>query len=59
MKDYADQNRSVREFAVGDLVYLKLQPYRQVTVAIRKNLKLSAKFFGPYKILDKIGKVAY
>ncbi|KAL8121346.1 hypothetical protein AgCh_018182 [Apium graveolens] len=59
MKSYADSNRSERVFAVGDWVYLKLQPYRQVTVAIRKNLKLSAKFFGPYEILEKIGSVAY
>lgn len=59
MKSYADQNISEREFAVGDWVYLKLQPYRQVTVAIRKNLKLSAKFFGPYKIEERVGKVAY
>lgn len=54
MKSYADNNRSERQFLVGDWVYLKLQPYRQVTVAIRKNLKLSAKYFGPYKVLDKV-----
>lgn len=59
MKSYADIKGSEREFNIGDWVYLKLQPYRKVTVAIRKNLKLSAKFFGPYKILEKIGKVAY
>lgn len=59
MKSYADQQRSERVFVVGDWVYRKLQPYRQVTVAIRKNLKLSAKFFGPYMILEKIGNVAY
>lgn len=59
MKSYADAKRSEREFAVGDWVYLKLQPYRQVTVAIRKNLKLSARYFGPYEILEKVGAVAY
>lgn len=59
MKAYADAKRSERQFQKGDWVYLKLQPYRQVTVAIRKSLKLAAKFYGPYEIVDKIGLVAY
>lgn len=59
MKSYADANRSEREFQVGNWVYLKLQPYRQITVAVRKNLKLSAKYFGPYKVIEKVGPVAY
>lgn len=59
MKTYADNHRSEREFQVGDMVYLKLQPYRQVSVAIRKNLKLAAKYFGPYLALEKISAVAY
>jgi hypothetical protein len=41
IKQMADKNRSEREFLVGDLVFLKLQPYRQNTVALRKNLKLN------------------
>lgn len=59
MKHYADAKRSERSFQPGEWVYLKLQPYRQVTVAIRKNLKLAAKYFGPYEILEQIGPVAY
>ena len=37
MKHQADKHRSKREFAVGDSVYLKLQPYIHTTVAARSN----------------------
>nr|GEX27634.1 hypothetical protein [Tanacetum cinerariifolium] len=59
MKTYADKKRSEREFAVGDLVYLKLQPYKQLTLRVHKQHKLSAKFLGQFKVVQKIGKVAY
>ncbi|KAL0319955.1 UNVERIFIED_CONTAM: hypothetical protein Sradi_5257000 [Sesamum radiatum] len=59
MKSYADKKRTEREFEVGDEVFLKLQPYKQTSIALRKQLKLSAKYFGPYKFLERIGKVAY
>jgi len=59
MKSQADKGRSEREFSVGDMVYLKLQPYIQTFVASRTNQKLAFHFFGPFKILQKVGKVAY
>ncbi|KAL2245946.1 UNVERIFIED_CONTAM: Retrovirus-related Pol polyprotein from transposon 17.6 [Sesamum indicum] len=59
MKVYANKKRIEREFNVGDEVLLKLQPYKKASVALRKNLKLSVRYFGPYPVIEKVGKVAY
>ena len=59
MKHYADKLWSEREFIVGDWVYLRLQPYKQSSLALQRNMKLSPRFYGPFQVIEKMGKVAY
>ena len=46
------------EFKVGDYVYLKVSPMRGIK---RFNVKgkLSPRYVGPFKIMDRRGEVAY
>jgi hypothetical protein len=59
MKRQADQNKSEHSFSVSDLVYMKLQPYVQTSLVPRSHQKLAFRFFGPYRIIARIGSVAY
>lgn len=55
MKQQEDGHRRELEFQVGDYVYLKLQPYRQTSLATRQNEKLAPKFYGPYEFIQRVG----
>ncbi|KAJ0585794.1 putative nucleotidyltransferase, Ribonuclease H [Helianthus annuus] len=59
MKLHADKKRRDVQFSVGEWVYVKLKPYRQLSVASRIHQKLATKFFGPFQIVEKLGPVAY
>lgn len=58
MKAQADKGRVERQSSISDLVYLKLQPYDQMTIACHSNQNLSFKYFGPFKILQRVAIVA-
>ena len=58
-KLYANKHRIEQSFEVGDLVYLRLQPYRQSSLKNKGVEKLKPRFYGPYRIIRKVGEVAY
>lgn len=59
MTCYANKKRTHREFEVGEEVFLKFQPYRQMSLEKRVNHKPSLKYYGPYKMIKRVGKVSY
>ncbi|GKD84641.1 hypothetical protein Tco_1355795 [Tanacetum coccineum] len=46
------------EFQVGDRVMLKVSPWKGV-VRFGKPGKLNLRYVGPFKVLEKVGSVAY
>eukprot|EP00253_Pinus_taeda_P017969 PITA_17969 len=58
-KLYADRGWVERQFEVGDMVYLRLQPYRQSSLKQKGAKKLKPRFCGPYRVIRRIGQVAY
>ncbi|GJT76279.1 putative reverse transcriptase domain-containing protein [Tanacetum coccineum] len=57
-KSYADLKRKPMEFQVGDKVILKVSPWKGV-VRFGKRGKLNPRYVGPFKVLEKVGSVAY
>ncbi|GJX03833.1 putative reverse transcriptase domain-containing protein [Tanacetum coccineum] len=57
-KSYADVRRKPLEFQVGDKVMLKVSPWKGV-IHFGKRGKLNPRYIGPFKIIAKVGTIAY
>ena len=58
-KIYVDRKRVERSFQIGELLFLRLQPYKQSSLKVSGIEKLKPCFYGPYRVLRRIGEVAY
>ena len=57
-KSYEDKRRRHIEFEEGDRVMLKVSPWKGI-IRFRKRGKLSPRFIGPFRIIKRVGEVAY
>ncbi|GKA57923.1 hypothetical protein Tco_0757111 [Tanacetum coccineum] len=57
-KSYTDLKRKPMDFQVRDKVMLKILPWKGV-VRFGKRGKLNPMYVGPFKVLEKVGSVAY
>ncbi|GJX30983.1 hypothetical protein Tco_0240838, partial [Tanacetum coccineum] len=59
MEMQVNKKRRIVQFNSADMVLVKLQLYRQVTLAKRSSNKLAKRYYELFEVVEHIGKVAY
>ena len=57
-KHYYDKTKRHVQFEEGDLVFLQVKPTRSKLI-LGKDRRLTPRFAGPFKIMKRVGKLAY
>ena len=57
-KNYYDKTKRHNQFEEGDLVFLQVKPTRSKLI-LGKDRRLTPRFAGPFKIMKRVGKLAY
>jgi len=59
MSNVANRHTRPSSIEVGDIVYLKIRPHRQLSMPNRLHSKLATKYYGPFPFVVAVGSVAF
>ena len=57
-KSYVDAHHVDHSYKVGDRVFLRVKPHKSF-IKFGKGAKISPRFMGPFKIMERKGPLAY
>jgi len=59
MSKFLNRHRRISTIMVRDIVYLKIHPHQLQSMVARLHPKMSARFYGPFLVINKVGTMAY